>query len=185
MAAADRRLNSVKVNVVVMRGVNEDELLSFAHLTQHLPLDVRFIEYMPFDGNRWNEHRFVGYAEMLERLAAEFGVLEKVLDGPNDTTKHYRVQGFSGRVGFITSMSDHFCASCNRLRITADGNLKVCLFGKEEVSLRDAMREGASDDEISCIIDDALAGKHWKLGGNADRHDIATKPNRSMVRIGG
>lgn len=168
-----------------MRGVNEDELISFARLTEHLCLDVRFIEYMPFGGNRWNERRFVGYAEMLQRLSEEFGSLQKVSDGQNDTSKHYRVPGFKGRVGFITSMSNHFCATCNRLRITADGNLKVCLFGREEVSLRDPMRDGASDEELGRIIDDALAGKHWKLGGSDDRHDIAAKPNRSMIRIGG
>lgn len=183
--AAHSSLSSVKVNVVVMKGVNDDELADFAALTEKMPLDVRFIEYMPFDGNRWSDAKFVSYATMLERVATHFGRLDKSQDSQNDTTKHYRVPGFKGRIGFITSMSDHFCGTCNRVRITADGNLKVCLFGREEISLRDAMREGKSDDEINEIVDNALMGKHWMLGGNKDMHDLSKQPNRSMIRIGG
>lgn len=175
----------MKVNVVVMRGINDDEVISFARMTEELPLDIRFIEYMPFDGNRWNVSKFVSYADMLAALAAEFGGLQRMTDSKHSTTKHYRIPGFAGRVGFITSMSDHFCAGCNRLRITADGNLKVCLFGAEEVSLKDVMRAGGSDDEIETVIERALRGKHWKLGGRQDMHDIADSPNRSMIRIGG
>lgn len=184
-AAIDEGLDSVKVNVVVMRGVNDDELVDFVRLTRDIPIDVRFIEYMPFDGNRWSKGKFVSYAEMLDTVARAYGALERAGDAPNDTAKHYRVPGFRGRVGFITSMSDHFCGTCNRLRITADGNLKVCLFGQEEVSLRDAIRAGVTDDELSEIIDSALSRKHWMLGGNKDMHVLAKQPNRSMIRIGG
>lgn len=184
-AAVNAGLNTVKVNVVVMKGVNDDELPAFVAMTDAMNLDVRFIEYMPFDGNRWSDAKFVPYNDMLDTVARAYGRLEKLVDGPNDTTKHYRVPGFKGRIGFITSMSDHFCGTCNRLRITADGNLKVCLFGREEVSLRDAMREGKTDDEINDIVDGALMGKHWMLGGNKDMHDLAKQPNRSMIRIGG
>lgn len=183
--AVEMGIPQVKVNVVVMRGVNEDEVVSFARMTEHLPLDIRFIEYMPFDGNRWDAGKFVSYADMLGALAAEFGEIERLSEGKHSTTKHYRVAGFVGRVGFITSMSDHFCAGCNRLRITADGNLKVCLFGAEEVSLRDVMRAGASDAELEAVVERALRGKHWKLGGRADMHELAGSPNRSMIRIGG
>lgn len=183
-ASADERAK-VKLNVVVMRGVNDDEIVDFARWTQHRAIDVRFIEYMPFSGNAWAERRFLPYADMLQRLCETFGTLERVKDAPNDTSKHYRVSGYKGRVGFISSMSQHFCASCNRLRVTADGALKVCLFGVKEVSLRDAMRDGADDEQLHAIIDAALLGKHWALGGRRDRHELAASENRSMIRIGG
>lgn len=174
-----------KVNVVVVRGVNDGEVGKFVRLTERMEVDVRFIEYMPFGGNGWERGGFVGYAEMLEGIAKEFGCVHKVMDGVGDTDKKYRVDGFVGRVGFVTSMTEHFCAECNRVRVTADGNLKVCLFGREEVSLRDAMRGGMTDEEIENVIEEALEGKHWMLGGSQDMHELARKPNRSMIRIGG
>ncbi len=175
----------VKVNVVVMKGVNEEEVVDFVGWTENSAIDVRFIEYMPFSGNRWSEGKFVGYPEMLEDIGRHYGAVERDQDGKNSTCKHYRIPGFKGRVGFISSMTDHFCGSCNRLRVTADGNLKVCLFGAEEVSLRDAIREGASDEELDQIIDGALFRKHWALGGSRDMHEIAVSKNRSMIKIGG
>jgi molybdenum cofactor biosynthesis protein A len=141
-ACVDAGIPAVKVNCVVMRGMNDEEILDFVRMTEHLPIEVRFIEYMPFDGNRWERQKMVSYAEMLDQINNEFPGFARRQDHPNDTSKTWQVPGFAGRVGFITSMSNHFCFSCNRLRITADGNLKVCLFGASEVSLRDVMREG-------------------------------------------
>ncbi|XP_041107063.1 molybdenum cofactor biosynthesis protein 1 isoform X3 [Polyodon spathula] len=151
--------NPVKVNCVVMRGLNEDELLDFVSLTEDKPLDVRFIEYMPFDGNKWNFKKMVSYQEMLDRIRQEWPGLEQLPAGGTDTAKTYKVPGFQGQVGFITSMSEHFCGSCNRLRITADGNLKVCLFGNVEVSLRDCLRSGAGEEELLQIIGAAVGRK--------------------------
>ncbi|XP_073230346.1 molybdenum cofactor biosynthesis protein 1-like isoform X2 [Porites lutea] len=116
----------VKVNCVVMRGMNEEEVCNFVSLTRNKPLDIRFIEYMPFDGNKWNLKKFVPYSEMLESISQKWPDIERLSDHPNDTSKAYRIPGFVGQIGFITSMSEHFCGSCNRLRITADGNLKEC-----------------------------------------------------------
>nr|KAF6341684.1 molybdenum cofactor synthesis 1 [Myotis myotis] len=162
----------VKVNCVVMRGLNEDELLDFVALTEGLPLDVRFIEYMPFDGNKWNVKKMVSYKEMLDTLRQQWPELEKLPEEESSTAKTFRVPGFRGQLSFITSMSEHFCGTCNRLRITADGNLKVCLFGNSEVSLRDHLRAGASEEELLGIIGAAVgrkkrqhAGKGW--GGRA------------------
>lgn len=174
-----------KVNVVVMKGINDDELVPFVRMTERKHIDVRFIEYMPFDGNRWAASKFVSYSSMLQTVAKAYGRLENVVTERGDTTKYYRVPGFLGRVGFITSMTDHFCSGCNRLRITADGNLKVCLFGKEEFSLRDLIRSGASDEQVEQAIRHALFEKHFSLGGNKDMYDISQSNNRSMVRIGG
>jgi len=176
---------SVKVNCVVMRGLNDDEILSFCYLTKDWDITVRFIEYMPFEGNKWNTNKFVSYEEMKSRIIREFGTLQKQRDDLHDTTKHFRIPGFRGRLGFITSMSEHFCASCNRLRITADGNLRVCLFGNKEVSLRDYMRNGASDDELAQVVAVAVKNKDFALGGYEDMNGIASNPNRPMIHIGG
>ena len=131
----------LKVNCVVMRGLNDDEILDFVELTREKNVDVRFIEYMPFDGNSWNTKKMVPYNEMLDIITGAYKDFQRVDDAPNDTSKGWKVPGFRGQVGFITSMSEHFCSSCNRLRLTADGNLKVCLFGNTEISLRDHLRK--------------------------------------------
>lgn len=183
--ALDLGFRPLKVNVVVMKGINDDELVNLCWLTEKQDIDIRLIEYMPFDGNRWSDAKFASYASMLETLAQEFGALERVTDRPHDTCKHYRVPGFVGRIGFISSMTDHFCGSCNRLRLTADGNLKVCLFGKEEFSLRDVIRNGGSDSDLENLIGNAVGRKHFKLGGNENMYSISKAENRSMIRIGG
>lgn len=117
-------------------------------LTRTLDVEVRFIEYMPFDGNRWSDAKFLSYTDMLTLIRTRFPAIARSLSEANETAKTWAIPGFKGRVGFISSMSDHFCATCNRLRLTADGNLKVCLFGPQEVSLRDAMRQGKTDEEL-------------------------------------
>ncbi len=106
----------VKVNCVVMKGLNDDELVDFVDFTRDRAVSVRFIEYMPFDGNRWNTHKMVSYARMLDVIREAHPDLERVSDEPNDTAKGYKVPGYAGQVGFISSMTDNFCGSCNRLR---------------------------------------------------------------------
>lgn len=131
----------LKVNCVVMRGLNDREIIPFVELGRKQPIEVRFIEYMPFDGNKWSQGKMLPYKEMLSMIREKYPDLEKITDHKNDTSKTYQVPGFAGRVGFITSMTHNFCGTCNRLRITSDGNLKVCLFGNAEVSLRDMIRK--------------------------------------------
>ena len=172
----------VKVNCVVLRGFNDDELADFVALTEHRPFEIRFIEYMPFDGNGWNDGRFMPYTDMIARIEERFPALERLQDGPHDTSKTYRVPGFRGRVGFITSMSEHFCHSCNRLRLTADGHLKVCLFGQAEVSLRDALRSGADDETLAATI---RAAVQRKKAAHAGMYELARSENRPMILIGG
>jgi len=276
----------LKVNVVVMRGVNDDELAAWVALTRHAPLNVRFIEYMPFDGNVWSDSKMVPYKEMLARVqealsqqhgaipetdedvtAATFplyaasqqsaallsqpsqpqqllsqlggvpgvaasqpqqhymsqsspipgfgyavqgsaGVLpasravaayastsswqgapttqpptlERIQDPRGEVAKNFRVPGHAGTLSFITSMTSHFCGDCNRLRLLADGSLKVCLFGANEVSLRDAMRGGASDDDLATII---RAAVRRKRAAHAGMFELAATQNRPMITIGG
>jgi GTP 3',8-cyclase len=138
----------LKINCVVMRGMNEKDIVPFVELGREKDLEVRFIEYMPFDGNKWSKGKMLGYMEMLEMIREKYPGLRKVQDHKNDTSKTYEIPGFVGRIGFITSMTHNFCGSCNRLRITSDGNLKVCLFGNAEVSLRDILRQSNNGEPI-------------------------------------
>ncbi|XP_061326876.1 molybdenum cofactor biosynthesis protein 1 isoform X1 [Pezoporus flaviventris] len=170
----------VKVNCVVMRGFNEDELLGFVDFTKDLPLDVRFIEYMPFDGNKWNFKKMVSYKEMLDTIKQQWPELEKLSCETSSTAKSYKVPHFQGQISFITSMSEHFCGSCSRLRITADGNLKVCLFGNSEVSLRDHLRSGASEEELVQVIGAAVGRKKKQHAG---MFNISQMKNRPMILI--
>ncbi|KAI5924845.1 hypothetical protein F4810DRAFT_700368 [Camillea tinctor] len=138
----------LKINSVVMRGVNDREIIPFIEMTREKDIEVRFIEYMPFDGNKWNKGKMFSYSEMLDLIRLHYPGLEKVQDHKNDTSKTYKVPGFVGKIGFITSMTHNFCGTCNRLRITSDGNLKVCLFGNAEVSLRDILRKSNGGEPI-------------------------------------
>lgn len=146
----------LKINCVVMRGVNDREILLFVDMTREKDIEIRFIEYMPFDGNRWNKNKMVSYSEMLDRIREKYPTLEKVQDHKNDTSKTWKIPGFAGKIGFITSMTHNFCGTCNRLRITSDGNLKVCLFGNAEVSLRDILRESNNGDPIEAEAYEAM-----------------------------
>ncbi|KAF4973506.1 hypothetical protein FZEAL_9313 [Fusarium zealandicum] len=146
----------LKINCVVMRGVNDREVLPFVDLTKDQDIEVRFIEYMPFDGNKWSKGKMFSYSEMLDLIRTKYPTLQKVQDHKNDTSKTWHVPGFAGRIGFITSMTHNFCESCNRLRITGDGNLKVCLFGNAEVSLRDILRKSNSGEPINAQAFEAM-----------------------------
>lgn len=181
--------NQTKINCVVLPD-NVDELEAFAELTRSLPIDMRYIEYMPFNDNQWQTDEFVSYQQMQSKIQG----LRRLEDGPNDTTKwwslptkHHGERPALGRIGFITSMSEHFCGTCNRLRITADGKLKVCLFGNTEVSLRDLLRQGASEEMLQKLIHYSVQRKNFKLGGHRDMEDIRAHSgeNRPMTLIGG
>lgn len=129
-AIETRFTNPIKLNVVIMRNVNEDEINDFVQLTKYSLIDVRFIEYMPFDGNQWKNDKMVPMSEMLSKIRGTFSNLQALRPkGLSETSKPFKVPGFIGTIGFISSMSDHFCGGCNRLRITADGNLKVGFSG--------------------------------------------------------
>lgn len=186
LEAASKQLPSgrVKVNCVVMKGVNDNELIDFCKISQQLPVDIRFIEWMPFSENGWSKGRLVPYKDMLK--AVEPLKLQRVEDGPNDTTKWWRMEGGLGRIGFITSMSQHFCGTCNRLRLTSDGKIKVCLFGATELSLRDAMRSGVDKHDMEKLIHYAVQRKHFALGGHGSAEGIVkANDNRPMTLIGG
>ncbi|CAH8264430.1 unnamed protein product [Arabidopsis lyrata] len=174
--------NPVKVNCVVMRGLNDDEICDFVELTREKPINVRFIEFMPFDGNVWNVKKLVPYAEVMDKVVKRFPSIKRMQDHPTETAKNFTIDGHCGSVSFITSMTEHFCSGCNRLRLLADGNFKVCLFGPSEVSLRDPLRSGADDEALREIIGAAVKRKK---AAHAGMLDIAKTANRPMIHIGG
>jgi len=180
----------VKINCVLMRGFNDDEVVEFVKLTKQIKVDCRFIELMPFDGNEWSPKKFMSYFEVLDMLKQQHNVnLQKDTKHPidvHDTTRWYSAgDDHQGRVGFITSMSSNFCGGCNRLRVTADGKLKVCLFGDEHYSIVDAMRGGQSDSEIIEGIGEVVRQKKAALGGHGNKEKLAETHNRPMILIGG
>jgi cyclic pyranopterin phosphate synthase len=175
----------VKVNAVALHGMIEDEICDFIQVTEKLPLHVRFIEFMPFAGNHWQSKEVVTAAQMLEIANDKFQII-KLEDKKHDTAKKYQVPGFAGTFAFITTMSAHFCGDCNRLRLTADGKIKNCLFGKEELDLLGALRRG---EEVESLIRLSVSRKHAALGGQFSSDYQKADPdkieNRSMISIGG
>ncbi|KAL8767636.1 MAG: hypothetical protein Q9209_005895 [Squamulea sp. 1 TL-2023] len=170
----------LKINAVIMRGVNEREIVSFVEMGREHDMEVRFIEYMPFDGNKWSQQKMLSYKEMVQIIRLKYPGLSKVQEeGKNETSKAWQVPGFIGKVGFITSMTENFCGTCNRLRITADGNLKVCLFGNSEVNLRDLLREENRGEPIDWAALEAM--KHLQIHENRDRH---TNPAQQPAKEG-
>ena len=175
----------VKINVVVQKGVNEDEIFDFIEWTKTENVHVRFIEFMPFDGNAWNRESIFSYADILNRVRAIHSV-EKLNDKPHSTSKAFQVKGYKGTFAVISSMTDNFCASCNRLRLTANGKMKNCLFSKGEADLLTPFRNG---ENIEPIIWQCMLKKKAVHGGieNIQNLSDADKEikNRSMILIGG
>lgn len=184
----------LKVNAVLMRGINDREIGKFLDLTEYLPVELRFIEFMPFDKNKWSERKMVSQAEILANVKqhlAQRGDGTRILrlppDSPHDVARLWQVPGWRGRLGIISSMTDAFCGGCNRLRLTSDGEVRNCLFGETGWSLRDAMRSGATDDALVEVIADAVARKHARLGGKKDMHELKERAEHglTMRRLGG
>ncbi len=175
----------VKMNMVVIRGVNEDELCDFVERTRNTDLHVRFIEFMPFDGNRWQWDKVVPLRRILEDISSKFE-FEKLQDHANSTSRAYRVNGFAGTFAIISSVTNPFCEGCNRIRLTADGKIRNCLFAKDETDILTAYRKG---EDIRPLIEASIAGKHKELGGLPGFEDrnalMKAMSGRTMVKIGG
>jgi cyclic pyranopterin phosphate synthase len=172
----------IKINAVAMRGFTEEEVLPFAALARRTPYHVRFIEFMPLDADRaWTPDQVLAGAEIRAAIEAVYP-LEPLEREPSATARVYRFADGQGRIGFINPVSEPFCADCNRIRLTADGRLRTCLFSLNETDLRAPLREGASDDELDGIIRAAVWRKELK-------HHVGERgfiqPARSMSAIGG
>ena len=182
-AAEDAGLTPIKLNAVVIRGFNEEDLVPLAALTQKHPWQFRFIEVMPFaDVAEFQQATIVTTAEMIERIQRELGPLIPVNDGKLDgEARIYRFEGAPGTVGFISPVSEPFCASCNRVRLTADGTLRLCLLKDGEVDLKTPLRRGATADDLAELIRAGIYRKPWghELGAGV------IPLNRIMSEIGG
>lgn len=178
----------VKVNVVLMKGFNDNEIIDFVKLTQFLPISVRFIEFMPFAGNEWDRSKMVSQNEILSLVENSFAEdeIKKLEDEKNFTARVYKIKNFQGNFGIISSITNPFCDSCNRIRLTADGKIKNCLFSNSETDLLTALRNGKS---ITDLISESIQNKKKVRAGmvTIDEMDDPKKhfDNRSMIAIGG
>ena len=172
---------SIKINCVLIRGVNDDEIVDFARFGREQGVGVRFIEFMPLDADgAWQRDAVVPSDEVLERVGAEFPI-EAVDHGPEPAARFRYLDGV-GDVGVIPSVTQPFCGSCDRVRMTADGQFRTCLFSVEETDLRAILRDGGSDDDLAEAIRTAVAGK-W--AGHSIGMVTFSRPRRSMSQIGG
>jgi len=175
----------VKVNMVVMKGLNENELNDFVEWTKYKPVHVRFIEFMPFTGNHWTSNKVFTMQQMLEIIKDKYETV-RLKDEKHDTAKGYHVPGHKGTFSVISTMSANFCSDCNRIRLTADGKMKNCLFSKEETDLLTAFRRG---EDVTPLIYQSIQSKAKELGGQftADFEHLHAEDinNRSMITIGG
>lgn len=178
----------VKINAVLLKGQNEDEIIDFIALTEREPLSIRFIEFMPFQGNAWDQSKTVALASILERIEGHYGRdrVERLQDAPNDTAKNFKISGFKGSFAVISTVTNPFCDSCNRIRLTANGRLRNCLFSDKEQDLLGTLRSG---EPIEPVIQKVLQLKKAVRAGLdspetfEDYHNHQS--NRSMIKIGG
>jgi GTP 3',8-cyclase len=175
----------VKVNVVAMKGMNDMEINDFIEWTKDEPVHVRFIEFMPFSGNKWTSNKVFTWQQILEVVESKYPVV-RLQDEIHDTAKKYTVPGHAGTFAVISTMTAPFCSGCNRMRLTADGKIKNCLFSKEETDLLTAFRKG---NDILPLIQQSIGSKAKELGGQftADFEHVHAEDihNRSMITIGG
>jgi cyclic pyranopterin phosphate synthase len=172
----------IKINMVVIKGINHDEIIDFAKITRNKPIIVRFIEYMPWGNlNKWDKERIINANEIKSIIEKEFGKIIPVSTSSTGPAVNYHINGFKGYIGFITPLSEHFCGNCNRIRLTADGKLRLCLFSQNEIDIKTKIRSGASIEELSQFIIDAIYKKPEKIDITGHLKDH----KREMIQIGG
>ncbi|HEX6115775.1 MAG TPA: GTP 3',8-cyclase MoaA [Solirubrobacterales bacterium] len=181
-AAAQPELRPIKVNAIAMRGFTEDEALRFAEFARTTDFQVRFIEFMPLDGDRSWTPDAVLTGDEIRAIIERVHPLEPLRREPSATARVYRFADGAGEIGFINPVSEPFCSDCNRIRLTADGRLRTCLFSLHETDLRAPLRDGATDDELELIVRDAVWRKELKHRVNEPGF---RPPARTMSAIGG
>jgi cyclic pyranopterin phosphate synthase len=181
-AAEAAGLTPIKINAVVIGGTNDDEVVEFARWSRETGYEVRFIEYMPLDADHaWERAKVVPSRQILERIDAVYPI-ETVGHGNEPAASYRFADGAAGAIGVIAAVTEPFCSTCNRLRLTAEGMVRACLFALEETDLRAPMRSGASDDELERLIRETVWAK-WS--GHRIDHPDFVQPQRSMSMIGG
>lgn len=181
-AAEQAGIGPIKLNTVVVRGQNEQDVAKMAALSVDRPWEVRFLEIMPMEGvGMVFDEGLVTTEETKARLESHFGRLEPVASNPSDPARLWRIPGALGTIGFISPVSEPFCQFCNRVRLTADGKLRLCLLRNDEIDLREAVRSGSSDEEILRALRAGIWRKPWGHGLAEGDFDIG----RGMSQIGG
>ena len=181
-AAVSAGFSPVKVNCVLMRGINDDEIVDFATFGRKQGVTVRFIEFMPLDASdQWSANRVVPGSSIVAAIAAVYPVVP-VLDRGSSPASRFRYLDGAGEIGVISSVSEPFCGACDRIRLTAEGQLRNCLFALDETDLRSLLRGGASDDDLAVAIAANVGGK-W--AGHSISQVTFIRPSRSMSQIGG
>lgn len=175
----------VKINTVAIRGFNDSEIMDFVNFAIKNDTIIRFIEFMPFHGNNWSVDNIIPVKEIQDRISRNYTLIPKPLDHPSQTSRVFSIKGHSGRIGFIASVTESFCKWCNRLRLTADGNLRTCLNGKNEIPLRPSLRSDTSDEELSKIIIKTVQLKPKEHEDFLNPHYEPPNDGREMIRIGG
>jgi len=183
--AQDAGLSPIKINVVAIQGFNDSEIIDFARLTINNDYQVRFIEFMPIgNGNGWHQEKYLSGLK-IRTIIEEHHMLEPVLPSPEGMrgpAELYRFPGAQGMIGFINPISSHFCATCNRLRLTADGKLRPCLFADQEIDIMQPLRSAGTDEELKVLLHKALSSKPK---GHTVMEPTFRKCTRDMVAIGG
>jgi GTP 3',8-cyclase len=182
-AARAAGLAPLKVNCVLLRGFNDDQIVRFAHFAREEDVVVRFIEFMPLEEDRlWSPEIVVPLKEIVERISAELPLIPLAAHEPSETARRYGFADGRGEIGIIAPVTEAFCGACSRVRLTSDGKIRTCLFSQIEHDLYGRMRAGASDEDLRHFIAQTVQGKEA-------RHHIGEpgflKPSRSMVHIGG
>jgi len=178
----------IKINVVLIKGFNNNEIIDFIKLTQFLPLSIRFIEFMPFAGNEWDKSKMVSHNEIVEYVKKHFSYtqLEKLEDEKNFTARTFKIKGYLGSFGIISSITNPFCDGCNRIRLTANGRIKNCLFSNIETDLLTPYRNGVALEKLIAF---AIKNKLKTRAGMDSMEEVVNpdlnQDNRSMIAIGG
>ncbi|SFH81523.1 GTP 3',8-cyclase MoaA [Halpernia frigidisoli] len=178
---------NVKVNVVLLNDFNENEIINFIEFTKNNAVNIRFIEFMPFSGNSWDKSKLVSYQQILDRVSDKYKSEDiiSIKNEQNFTARNFKIKDYAGSFGIISSVTNPFCDVCNRIRLTANGKIKNCLFSTSETDLLTALRNG---DNIEDVIYTAVTKKKAVRAGmdeNADFEDLSNHHNRSMITIGG
>ncbi len=175
--------NPIKINVVAMRGVNDDEIRSFAQLSVDRPAHIRFIEFMPVDKKTsWDRNYFIPNSAVQQEIQKMGKLIPLATDNNSGPATVFQLKGAQGKLGFISALSNHFCSSCNRLRLTADGKLRTCLFSDEETDLKTLIRQGLTDAKLQKVITQAILDKPR---GHKMSEPSFKKCSRGMSAIGG
>ena len=184
MLAEELGFYPLKINCVVMKGINDDEIIDFVNFVKNKEMNIRFIEYMPFSGNGWHEGKFIGCQEIKTVIENKF-CLTPFISNKNEVANNFKISGHKGMVSFISSISNHFCERCSRLRITSEGNLKLCLFSpvNKELSLKEFLKNNTySDEESAGFIQSKVQEKEYIHPGI---DDLLKLEKNNMLSIGG